>query len=448
MLMPKKNFLLIIALSLMSQGLLAKNFIIKFKSAPESDQLGLLSSQGVENLENMQVSFGHFYTVQIDNPNESFLSILESDPNIEYIEEDREIVLSPIREHFDVLEGLRRIRKRVQPNDPLFPKQWGLVNDGQNGTSTKVVGKAGEDINVLKAWANFNPQKVIRISVIDTGVDYNHPDLKDNILVNQAELDGEEGVDDDNNGYVDDVYGYDFSGKTDSDPIDENGHGTHCAGIIAASHNDIGISGVIPKAEILPVQFLSRSGRGSYSGAVKAIDYSIKRGVHIMSNSWGGGGSSATLKLAITRAEKAGILFVAAAGNNGRDIDKRPIYPGGYDHKNILTVGSYQADGKRSSFSNYGKKRVDVFAPGSAILSTFPNDSYKSLSGTSMATPMVSGIAALLWSQEPKLSVANLKKRLIKATKRAKTMKDLSVSGGKIDAYKALRKNRWFSFFR
>jgi subtilisin family serine protease len=365
--------------------------------------------------------------------------LFKNDSNIEYIEEDVEIKIDPVPTTPGPVEVDYDVYYFKAPDDPLFPKQWGLANNGTNSSSTSFEGKEGEDINALKAWSNFKLKKSIKIAVIDTGVEYNHPDLKENIMVNLKELNGEDGVDDDDNGFVDDVYGYDFSGATDNDPMDGNGHGTHCAGIIAASHNDIGVSGVVSKAQILPVQFLTASGRGSYAGAVKAIDYAIKRGVDIMSNSWGGGSNSRTVKLAVNRAEKAGILFVAAAGNSYNNSDEKPLYPAAFDNKNIVSVGSYQGDGNKSGFSNYGQKSVDVFAPGSKIYSTYKGKTYKSLSGTSMATPMVSGIAAYLLSVNPKLTVKKLKERLINTSVKTDALKDLSVSNGRVDTFRALK---------
>ena len=241
-----------------------------------------------------------------------------------------------------------------------------MKNDGKNGSV------AGEDINVLRAWSITKGSKDVKIAVIDTGVDYTHPDLKDQIDVNLAELNGKPGVDDDGNGFVDDIYGYDFANK-DGDPQDGHGHGTHCAGVIGASHNNIGVAGIMANVKIVPIKFLTDDGSGETIDAIAAIDYGIKRGVNVMSNSWGGGDKEQSLEDAIKAAESAGITFVAAAGNESANNDSTASYPANYEVGNVISVGSYTSTGAKSSFSNYGLKSVHVTAPGSNILSTYKN---------------------------------------------------------------------------
>lgn len=353
------------------------------------------------------------------------LSALAANPEIEYVEPNYIISLNATR---------------VQaPTDALFNKQWGLVNTGKNSGGIFSSGLKGEDVNISKAWditMGSSGEATIKIAVIDTGVDYNHPDLKGQIDINEVELNGKEGADDDQNGLVDDIYGYDFANK-DGSPMDGNGHGTHCAGVIGASHNTIGIAGVMKNVKILPIKFLGDNGSGETIDAISAIDYAIKRGVHVMSNSWGGGEKEQSLLDAITAAEAAGITFVAAAGNDSSDNDRRASYPANYDVSNVISVGSFTANGARSSFSNYGTKSVHVTAPGSAILSTFKGG-YQNLSGTSMAAPHVSGIVGLLLSHDPTLSPAQIKERLIKTSTKTSKLQSASVSGGRVDAFRAL----------
>lgn len=339
----------------------------------------------------------------------------------------------------DIVEPNYIYRISKTPNDPLFSQLWGLKNIGQKDSEQKL-GVVGVDIGAEKAWDLTTGSKDITVAVIDTGVDYNHPDLKDNLWTNEAELNGQAGVDDDNNGIVDDVYGANFvdENKPTGNPLDDHGHGTHCAGTIGGVGDDgKGIVGVAWNVKIIGVKFLSASGSGSLEGALKSIDYATKMGARIMSNSWGGGGYSETLKQAIERANSAGALFVAAAGNESNDNDANPSYPASYEVPNVISVAAIDNRGQIASFSNYGKKSVHVGAPGVNIYSSIINGAYDSWSGTSMATPHVSGAAVLLASREPSLSSIEMKQRII-ATSRPITGLRGKSSGGLIDAYAML----------
>ncbi len=265
--------------------------------------------------------------------------------------------------------------------------------------------KLGMDV----AWKVTKGSREVLVAVIDTGVDYNHEDLKGNIAVNAAELGGKTGVDDDGNGYVDDVYGYDFS-RNRGNGMDDNKHGTHCAGIIGAEANGKGIIGISPLVKILPVKFLTASGSGTTEAAIKSIKYAVDQGAQVLSLSWGGGGRSELLDQEIQRAIKKGVLVVAAAGNEAADNDRLPSYPANY--AGVISVGSTDESDAKSSFSNYGPKSVFVSAPGSNILSTVPGGKYEKLSGTSMATPQVSGALALALALDGKTSADVLKSRL------------------------------------
>ncbi len=273
-------------------------------------------------------------------------------------------------------------------NDPMFGQLWGMKNIGQ-ADSTNKAGVAGVDIGVEQAWDITTGSKDVLVAVIDTGIDYNHPDLKGNLWTNQAELNGSPGIDDDGNGIIDDIYGANFvnAAQPTGNPLDDHGHGSHCSGTIGATGNDgKGIVGVAWNVRIMAVKFLSASGSGSLDGALKGIDYATKMGAKIMSNSWGGGGYSETLKQAIERSNAAGALFVAAAGNESNNNDANPTYPATYDVPNILTVAAVDNRGQIASFSNYGKNKVHVGAPGVNIVSSVKGGGYDSWSGTSMAT--------------------------------------------------------------
>lgn len=330
------------------------------------------------------------------------------------------------------------------PDDPELQNLWGLHNTGQTiivkneDEQMSYEGRAGVDIGMEKAWEIQTGSKDIIVAVIDTGVDYNNPNLVDNIWVNEAEKNGQPGVDDDKNGYVDDVYGYDFV-NVDNDPMDDHGHGTHCSGTIGATGNDgKGIVGVNWNVRIMPVKFLGPDG-GSTEGAIEAINYARKMGADIMSNSWGGGGESEALKEAIEDANKAGILFLAAAGNNGTNNDEQPFYPANYEVENLISVAAIDNAGQLADFSCYGAKTVHIAAPGVAVLSSILDGQYDYWSGTSMATPHVSGVAALVLANEPELTVKELRERLLKTAQPLFSIKGMVATGGMVNAYYALK---------
>ncbi|MEH7116862.1 S8 family serine peptidase [Neobacillus vireti] len=258
------------------------------------------------------------------------------------------------------------------PNDPSFNKLWGLNNTGQpiNGRA----GVANIDINYPEALDEFNtgttPQQVV-VGVIDTGIDINHTDLKDNIWTNPGEIAGN-GLDDDKNGFIDDVHGWDFNSgdNTVYDPRDGDEHGTHVAGTIAAKgNNGMGITGIAPNVKIMPLKFLGADGTGSTANAVLAIEYAQKMGVKIINTSWSGSEYDQALKDAI---DHSSMLFIAAAGNDGIDVDNQPEYPASYDSENVISVAAIDNAGNLADFSNYGVNNVDIAAPGVNILSTVP----------------------------------------------------------------------------
>ena len=317
------------------------------------------------------------------------------------------------------------------PNDPKFADQWGLSNTGQTG------GVSGADIKALKGWEIAKGSDTIVVAVLDTGVDYTHPDLAGNIWVNPGEIPNN-GIDDDGNGYVDDVYGYDFI-NNDNDPMDDNGHGTHCAGIIGAiGNNGIGVAGVTWKVKIMPLKFSRADGTGDTAASLNAIAYARRMGADIISCSWGGKAKSQALGDAIA---STNALFPCAAGNEGSDNDKTPHYPSGFDLPQIISVAASDAKDGIPAFSNYGATKVDVAAPGDWIMSTYPTSlghQYVKMKGTSMATPYVSGLAALLLAKEPSLTPAKLKARIMDTVDKLPGFAGKTVSGGRINVYKAL----------
>ncbi len=323
------------------------------------------------------------------------------------------------------------------PDDPRYPEMWGLNNTGQDG------GTADADVDAPEAWDITTGDSDVVIAVIDTGVDYNHEDLSANMWVNPGEIAGN-GIDDDGNGVVDDIHG--FSALNDNgDPMDGNGHGTHVAGTIGADgNNGVGVVGVNWDVSIIGCQFLNAGGSGSLADAVECIDYitdlKVNRGIDVRAtnNSWGGGGFSQTLKDSIEAGGDAGIMFVAAAGNGASDRDQNPGYPGSYDSAAIVAVASTDRNDAMSSFSDYGLVSVDLGAPGSAILSSTPGNAYSVFSGTSMASPHVAGAAALVWSLDPSLSVAEMKALLMETGDSLPALDGKTASGKRLNLLSAL----------
>jgi len=276
------------------------------------------------------------------------------------------------------------------PNDPLFAdgSLWGLNNTGQFG------GTVDADIDAPEAW-DFTFGGDIIVGVVDSGVDYTHPDLAANMWRNPGEI-PDDGIDNDGNGYVDDVFGIDTVNNT-GDPYDELGHGTHCAGTIAgAGNNTQGVAGVCWRAQIMALKFIAGDGAGNAFGALACIEYAIHHGARVLNNSWGGGPYSQALQDMIALAEASNVLFCAAAGNGGRDgigdnNDLTPDYPASYPNSNVLAVAASDRNDALAVFSNYGSNSVDVAAPGVDVVSTLPGNRYASYNGTSMATPHVCG---------------------------------------------------------
>lgn len=322
------------------------------------------------------------------------------------------------------------------PNDPDLSKLWGIKNVGQEDSS-KSIGVEGVDVGAEQAWDIQTGSDQVVVAVIDTGLDYTHEDLKENAWTNEAEANGKDGVDDDNNGYIDDIHGYDFV-NNDGDPMDDHGHGSHCSGTIGAKGDDgKGIVGVAWNVKIMGVKFLSAEGSGSLEDAIKSIDYATKMGARIMSNSWGGGGFSELLKQSIERANEANAVFTAAAGNHSGNNDESPSYPASYTVPNIISVAAVDNKGQLAYFSCYGRRSVHVGAPGVNVYSSIPGG-YDSWSGTSMATPHVSGVAALLLANEPNMKAEEVKERLVRTSKPLSGLRGKVASAGMVNAFFAL----------
>lgn len=290
-----------------------------------------------------------------------------------------------------------RVGAVLTPNDPRFPNQYAIHNTGQTG------GIPDADTDAPEAWNIQTGSRDVLVAVLDSGIDYTHPDIAPNIWTNPGEIPGN-GLDDDQNGYVDDVHGYDFF-HGDADPMDDNVHGTHVAGTIgAAGNNGIGVTGMAWDVQLIAVKFLGPSGSGSES--FEAVTYALVTGAPISNNSWGGGGQSEAFQELMELVESSGHLFLAAAGNDSvEDLH----YPGAYPQ--AMAIASTDHNDLISGFSNFGNW-VELSAPGTAILSTLPADAYGHLSGTSMAAPQVAGVAALLKSEHPDWTADQIRSRL------------------------------------
>jgi subtilisin family serine protease len=321
------------------------------------------------------------------------------------------------------------------PNDPGFPNLWGLNNAGQTG------GTADADIDAPEAWDLTTSAGSRIVAVIDTGVDYTHPDLAANVWTNPGEIPGN-GIDDDGNGYIDDIYGYDFCNH-DSDPMDDNSHGSHCAGTIGGvGNNGVGVAGVNWTVKIMALKFLNAGGGGSTADAISCVQYATMmkaRGCPIaaLSNSWGGGGYSQALYDAIAAAGNADIVFVASAGNSAVNTDTSPQYPAGYNLANIISVAASDHNDALASFSNWGPQSVDLAAPGVNVYSSIPGNSYGYKSGTSMACPHVSGAVALLKAYTGK-TAPQIKGQLLSTVDPKAAFIGKMVSGGRLNLYNAL----------
>lgn len=449
-----------------------QDFLVKFsntmlKSVPFLNEKGTQYEKVTDQWYRVEVPKSKVHT---------FLTSARNHPEVEYVQPNYKMHLL---ENYKIKDAIRRtafarfiknrpemITKTVPADnpgipdaptqqsgiDPEFSKQWGM-----------------NDIGVKEAWSVTQGDPKMIVAVIDTGVDYTHEDLLPNIWRNLKEIPNN-GIDDDNNGYIDDVIGWDFV-SNDNKPFDlavepvqlllgggNPGHGTHCAGNVGArSGNNLGIAGVAPNVSIMPLRFISDKGEGTTADAIKAIRYAVDNGARVLSNSWGSEGDdpaeeveNKALKDAITYAQDKDVIFVAAAGNGHQgvgydnDTDAKPGFPASYDMDNIISVAAVDIQDQLGSFSNWGVKTVDIAAPGVKVFSTTVGGLYSDMvidlsgfkaswDGTSMATPHVAGAAALYWSAHPEKTWRDVKDAILSSAKKINSLANKTVSGGKLD---------------
>lgn len=308
-------------------------------------------------------------------------------------------------------------------NDPRLAEQWILA-----------------EIKARQAWTTTKGSGDVVIAVLDSGVEYTHADLRNNIWTRPASVNPYQDVD---LGTIDDVHGYNALGN-DGDPLDDNGHGTNLAGIIGAEcGNSVGICGVNWKTQIMPLKFINAGGFGYVADALEAINYAIDRrhagvNIRVINAGWGLTEHSRALEDVIRKTYEAGILFVAAAGSSNTNIDLRPHYPAGYGIGNIISVAATGRNDAPAAFSNYGLKSVDLAAPGQDILATGLGNDYEQRSGTSLAAAIVTGVAALALAAQPNLSVDQLRSLLLESVDRLPGLRGKVSTSGRVNAAKAV----------
>ncbi|MBI4685328.1 MAG: S8 family serine peptidase, partial [Nitrospirae bacterium] len=391
--------------------------LVKFKhGVSEQSKNNLHKKHGSEKIKEFPALRINHIKLKKGMTVEEAIELYNTDPDVEYAEPNYIVTI------------------QNTPNDPFFSELWGFHNTGQTG------GTPDADIDASEAWDITIGNTNGVVAVIDTGVDYTHEDLAANMWVNTGEIPGN-GIDDDGNGYIDDIYGIDTY-NNDGNPFDDNGHGTHVAGTIGAvGNNGIGVVGVNWNVKIMACKFLSSGGYGYTSDAVECLEYirALKnRGIDVVAtnNSWGGGGYSQALYDAINA--QRDIIFMAATGNYYTDNDKADFYPANYYLPTVLAVAATDYNDSKAHFSDYGKRTVHVGAPGVNILSTIPDNYYTQYSGTSMATPHVTGLAALIKSQDMNRGWREIKNLVLSGGDTISSMNGTTITGRRINAYGSL----------
>ncbi len=401
--------------------------VVKLKAGKSMPSVG--ADTKIQNL------FGNIYVLR--NKDVTGLEAqLKNHPSVEYTERNHRAEKSPLPMPVASTESIDKGMSAGQFNDPKVGQIWSFKDAASNGVSVEAA---------YKIYATTATEQVI-VAVVDTGVDYNHEDLKDVMWVNPKEIPGNK-IDDDNNGYIDDIYGInvlerDSNGKATMNIFDKHSHGTHVSGTIGATQNNkIGIAGIASNVRIMGIRTVPSNSDETDVDVAEAFIYAAKNGAKIINCSFGKSVNEGKNLIPETLQyiqDNYGVLVIAAAGNNSQDIDRTPTYPASHKNDNLLIVASTTSSGSMSGFSNYGKVGVDVAAPGSSIYSTTPNGRYESMSGTSMASPTTAGVAAEVLSHFPHLTALQLKKVLMDSVTKVDRFSGKMVSGGRVDLLKAL----------
>ncbi len=327
--------------------------------------------------------------------------------------------------------------KPVLMNDPAVEHNWGLMGTG-----------GASDINASRAWKITQGSRNVIVAVIDTGIDIRHEDISNNLWVNNGEVGfdsngkdkAKNGIDDDKNGFVDDVHGWNFVEGT-NDLTDNHGHGTHVSGIIGAEGgNGVGISGVSPKVSLMVLKYYDPKARSTdnLKNTIRAIDYAVKMNAKIINYSGGGLDYSAPEFASVKRAQEKGILFVAAAGNERSNSDKSHYYPANYPLDNIISVTAINPKAQVLKSSNWGVNTVHIAAPGEQIFSTLPNNRYGMMTGTSQATSFVTGVAALIFSNNQEFDYKQVRNQILSTADQIPGMLEKTKTSGKLNSWAAL----------
>lgn len=388
--------------SALAQEYVEGEVIVKFKkeqngspqfASKAGSSLSVVKSWGALNMHQFQAKGGKAQSV------EQMVKSLRADPNVEYVEPNY-----IVKKQSTGIEGGPVTASHIQDLKTHHLKKSGGLQKGLNASSASGYYQSDAPIQVEQAWAALTPSTYVPVvAVIDTGVDYNHEVFVDsNAIWRNTDEIPNNGLDDDNNGYIDDVRGWNFVANTNN-PMDDEDHGTHVAGIVLGVTQDIFAMTLSPaKIKIMPLKFLDANGSGATSDAIEAVYYAVQNGASVINASWGGGGYSRALEDAILEAYNNKVSFVAAAGNASTNNDSSPTYPSNYAVANIISIAATNDNDGMANFSNFGKNTVDIASPGVSILSTLPNNSYAYASGTSMATPIAAGIVALMERQAGK----------------------------------------------
>jgi subtilisin family serine protease len=389
------------------------NILVKFRAGVSTDTVTQITARFNDQVQDDIEAVPGLKTIHDpDNTDAAALAAqYRSLPEVEYAEPNYEISID------------QAASDEILLNDPRITEQWALT-----------------DVSAPKAWASTKGSKDIVVAVLDSGVEYTHADLANNIWTRPADM---KPYQDQDLGTIDDIHGYNAV-TNDGDPLDENGHGTNCAGIIGAEcRNALGLCGVNWNIKIMSLKIFNAGGFGHLADAVEALNYAIARkqagvNLRVINSSWGLSEHSRALENMISKAYEAGILFVAASGNTSANIDATPRYPASYGLRNIISVAATDKSGALAQFSNFGTMSVSVAAPGKEILTTALGNDYQERSGTSMAAAMVAGVAALSLSDHPDLSVDQLRSLLLRSVDKLPDLQGKVVTAGRINAAKAV----------